>query len=166
MVSPQFYGAQRRLAIGCSAFGSFLMVVAIILFGIHTRVSRKKYMGHKVSRRLIYASWGILVAGCLLLVLGHIMSLLNLNKAESEEGYGGAQHHQHPAVGMAQPMHQPGGPPGYPQHSMGRNADVSDADDQYISAPTSYSQAPGSGVPPPPRRKSRDSEVHVQFPQS
>ncbi|KAJ1959110.1 hypothetical protein IWQ62_004743 [Dispira parvispora] len=142
MPSPMFYAAQRRLAAVCASLGGLLMVLAIILFGLHTRWARKKYMGHKVSRRMIYASWSLLLAGSFLMLIGHILVMLNVSKAESEDAYQGAAHPQPVAYGG-----------GHPHSSMPRQRGQ-----EPLHEHSEYNSAGD-------RRKNSAGEVHVQFPQ-
>ncbi|KAJ1653508.1 hypothetical protein IWQ61_006379 [Dispira simplex] len=143
MASPMFYAAQRRLAAVCASLGGLIMLVSIILFGLHTRWANKKYMGHKVSRRMIYASWGLLVAGSLLMLIGHILVMLNVSKAESEDVYQGTANPHHPAAY--------GG--GHPHPSMPRHRGQ-----EPLHEHSEYNSAGN-------RRKNSAGEVHVQFPQ-
>ncbi|KAJ1975463.1 hypothetical protein H4R34_004325 [Dimargaris verticillata] len=153
MVSTQFYAAQRRLGYGCIALSSLLMVTAIIMLGVHTRIARKKYMGHKKSRALIYGSWGLLLVSSVLLCLGMLLSLINVNRAEKEDHYG-----QHtlaappppPAAGIAQ---------------SGAYAQPTVAPGTYRSAQTPPPPPPAPAPAASPHARNDDAEVHVQFPQ-
>ncbi|KAJ1928026.1 hypothetical protein IWQ60_002441 [Tieghemiomyces parasiticus] len=145
-----FYAAQRRLTVISMGIGVLFLVLAMIMFGLHRRAAWYWYWGYKISRRYIYAAFSLLAFSTFIMLVASLLVLLNINKAEREEGYGTAP----PAVvypANNAPL-QPMPAPPQQQQAMYRDA-------EYTTAPTSQSQ-PGSGRP-----SADNNEVHVQFPQ-